>query len=171
MVVLYLFHIGAKNLQSTKISEVFLILKLYGNSKLVGYIGPIQSQLKVGVLQLWESSQWVSEGAASSTHAWGRAVSLAQPGCFFPGTLPTFQPAPALLHVPCEVSHCLEEADAPQACRAPMSCPAFSPFTPFIEFFHFHNMAVFIGWPEILLREAMTNYQIIQTFESKGIWG
>ena len=69
MVVLYLFHIGAKNLQSTKISEVYLILKLHGNSKLAEYIGPIQSQLRLGVLQLWESSQWVSEGAASSTHA------------------------------------------------------------------------------------------------------
>lgn len=66
-------------------------------------------------------------------------------GCFLPGHLLTFQPAPVLLHVPCEVAHCLEEADAPQACRAPMGYPTFSPFIPFTGFFHFHNMAVFIG--------------------------
>lgn len=144
MVVLYLFHVRAKSLQSTKISEVHLILKPHGNSKLVGYVGPTQSQLGMGALQLWESSH--GEQGSSFLHPCLReAVSLARPTCFFPGTLPTFQPAPVLLHVPCEVAYCLEEADAPQACGAPMGCPTFSPFTPFTGFFHFHNMAIFVG--------------------------
>ena len=49
-----------------------------------------------------EHLPWVSEGAASPGQAWGGASSLAWPGCFVPGHLPTFQPAPVLLHLACD---------------------------------------------------------------------
>lgn len=88
---------------------------------------------------------WVSVGAASSVQARGRAGSLAWPGCFCPGHWPTFQPAPAFLHLACEVAHSLKEADAPLAQRALRGCPTFSSSTLFIGFFNLHNVAFFSG--------------------------
>lgn len=92
-----------------------------------------------------EHLPWVSEGAASPGQARRGAGSLAWPGCFVPGHLPTFQPAPVLLHLACEVAHCLEETDAPLACRVLRGCPSFSSCILFIGFFNLHNVAFFIG--------------------------
>ena len=88
---------------------------------------------------------WVSEGAASPVQARGSVGSLARPGCFVPGHPPTFQPAPVLLHLACEVAQCLEETDAPLACRALGGCPTFSLCILFTGFFNLHNVAFFVG--------------------------
>lgn len=155
-----LFPEGVKNFQTTKMSEMHLIPKPWEFQVIrVCYTSP--SQLRADAPHWWEPSPWLSKGAASSLQARGRAVPLAWPGCFFPGHWLTFQPVPALLHLACQVAHCLEEADASPACWAPGGCPAFSPFTPFIWFFNFHDVALFVGWTKILSGEAMTKYQII----------
>lgn len=103
---------------------------------------PTWSQLRAGAAPA--VSEWGSSFPNPSQRE-GCLAGLALPGCFFPGQLLTFQPAPALLHLSREVAHCLEEADALTTCGAPGHSPAFSPFTPFMGLFNFHDVALFVG--------------------------
>lgn len=145
MVVLYLFHIEMKNLQRTKLRETHLILKLWEfQVSGVYYVHPKSTQgwstPTVGALTMGERTGSFLSPCLKEGYLPGLAWPLLPRG-----HLPTFQPAPALLHLARDVAHGLEETDAPLACRAPVGCSAFSSFTLFMGFFNFHNVAFFIG--------------------------
>lgn len=83
-IAISLFPEGVTNFQRTKMSEVHLIPKPW-EFQVIRICYAFPSQLRTGTPHWWEPSPWLSEAAASSLQARGRAVPLAWPGCFFPG--------------------------------------------------------------------------------------